>query len=66
MTFGWYNCELCGTTGKVDIGDNFNKFKKIKSLQCPACNGKGKLVIKPMTNTSNKRWQIKPDSKGGF
>lgn len=60
---GWYSCELCNSTGRLDIGDNFNKFKKIKNLQCPVCGGKGRLAIKPIIDYNHKRFQRDDDER---
>ena len=46
MGLYWLCCFLCNGHGKINIGENYNKFSKSKITKCPLCNGKGKLAIK--------------------
>jgi len=42
----WIDCFLCISHGRIDIGENYNKFFKVKNVQCPLCNGHGRLAVK--------------------
>jgi len=46
MVLQWIYCFLCDGEGNLDIGDNYNKFFENKVLQCPCCDGKGRLALK--------------------
>lgn len=54
MEIYWIPCFLCKIReddfkgkGKLEIGDNFNKFAKFKTDICPLCGGIGRLAVKP-------------------
>lgn len=61
MSVFWMPCFLCKIKkedfkgqGKLELGENFNKFAKFNTDICPLCDGKGRLGIKPYTE---KPWE---------
>lgn len=46
MPVRWIYCFLCAGNGRLDIGENYNKFFKSQNIQCPLCQGRGQLAIK--------------------
>jgi hypothetical protein len=46
MPYYYIYCFLCSGQGKINIGENYNKFDKAKNIQCPLCKGKKQLTVK--------------------
>ncbi len=55
MSFKWVSCFLCSGEGKLEIGENYNKFFGHDIITCPLCDGRRQLAIKDYKENPRNR-----------